>query len=108
MKISQETMAACLDIARGRSTSEKLDRVKKDIANIFGEAASLQYCRVLLSANLMTLVPNLKDVKPENVDTWYIAKNTLIRYLARYPTKASKMCPVYLAMIKARDSVNLI
>ena len=108
MEISQTTKDLCLTISTGSYTGESLTLVKHELTQLFGFESALAYCQVLLSCGLISQVNNLKDVKPENIDTWYKAKNILIRYLAHYPKRASTECPVYLAMVKARDSVNLI
>ncbi|MGL5074998.1 MAG: hypothetical protein ACRDBG_04065 [Waterburya sp.] len=108
MEISQTTKDLCLAISTGSYTEENLLFVKHELTELFGFSSALAYCQVLLSCGLIGQVNNLKDVKPENIDIWYKAKNLLIRYLAQYPENASKGCPVYLAMVKARDSVNLI
>lgn len=108
MEISQTTKDLCLNTALGIYASEHVTTIKEELERIFNAASALAYCQVLVSCGLITKIPNLKDVKPENIDIWYKAKNILIRYLAQYPENASKNCPVYLAMVKARDSVNLI
>lgn len=108
MEISQKTKDSCLAICTGTYTKEGLMLTKHELTELFGCDSADAYCRVLLSSGLITNLNNLKDVKPEDRGTWYKAKNTLIRYLAQYPENASRECPVYLAMLKARDSVNLI
>ncbi len=108
MEISQATKDLCLKIALGKCTQAQLTTVKTELERVYDAKAAFEYGQVLLSSGLLTRLPNLKDVEPEDRATWYKAKNTLIRYIAQYPENASKDCPVYLAMVKARDSINLI
>lgn len=92
----------------GRYTEESLMFVQHELTKLYDSDSARNYCFVLLSAGLMGIQNNLKEVEPKSIDTWYKAKNTLIKYLAQYPENAPKKCPVYLAMVKARDGVNLI
>lgn len=108
MEISQKTKDACLAICTGIYTKESLMSIHRELTELFGSSASRAYCQVLISCRVITRAPNLKYVELDNINTWYEAKNILIRYLAQYPENAAKDCPVYLAMVKARDSVNLI
>lgn len=108
MEISQKTKDLCLVISKGSYTEETLLFVRHELTKLFGYNSALAYCRVLLACGLITRINNLKDVKPEDVDIWYKAKNILIKYIAQYPENGSKGCPVYLTIVKARDSVNLI
>ncbi len=108
MEISQKTKDACLAICTGIYTEESFMSVQLELAELFGSSAAQAYCLVLISCRVITRAPNLKYVDLDDIDVWYKAKNILIRYLAQYPENASKDCPVYLAMVKARNSVTLI
>jgi hypothetical protein len=109
MTISKKIRALCLEVAKGDLEVGNLLEIKTELMGHYPKSEVDSFCLSLLASAIMAKYPNRKDILNHELDTWYSAKNRLIRHVARYSTmKEANSCPLHQAMKSARDNVNLI